>query len=187
MKSLLCPCSLVLAITVLVTAFAPSGVAQKSGKYKTLTNDQVREMLNRIEEDIKERYYDPTFHGLDLDARFESARKKIAAAQSQNEALLDVAGAVASLNDSHTRFLPPPAPYGVEYGWRMQAIGDSDCYVTEVRSDGDAATKGLKPGDQLTSENGVILTRQDFPYIEYGYSVFPQSGLRLVGYNSAGF
>jgi carboxyl-terminal processing protease len=180
MKSLLCPCSLVLAITVLVTAFTPSGAAQKSGKYKTLTNDQVREMLNRIEEDIKERYYDPTFHGLDLDARFESARKKIAAAQSQNEALLDVAGAVASLNDSHTRFLPPPAPYGVEYGWRMQAIGDSDCYVTEVRSDGDAATKGLKPGDQVTSENGVILTRQDLPYIEYGYSVFPQSGLRLV-------
>jgi len=123
MKSLLCACSLVLAITVLATALAPSGPTQKSGKYKTLTNDQVREMLNRIEEDIKERYYDPTFHGLDLDARFESARKKIAAAQSQNEALLDVAGAVASLNDSHTRFLPPPAPYGVEYGRRMQAIG----------------------------------------------------------------
>lgn len=180
MKSLFCLCLSVLAIMVFVTAFAPSGATQKSGKYKTLTNDQVREMLNQIEEDIKERYYDPTFHGLDLDARFQSAREKITAAQSQNEALLDVAGAVASLNDSHTRFLPPPAPYGVEYGWRMQAIGDSDCYVTEVRSDSDAATKGLKPGDQIISENGVILTRQDLPYIEYGYSVFPQSGLRLV-------
>jgi carboxyl-terminal processing protease len=186
MKSLWCPCLLVLAITLLVTAFAPSGAAHKSGKYTNLTNDQVREMLNRIEEDIKERYYDPTFHGFDLDARFESARKKIAVAQSQNEALLDVAGAVASLNDPHTRFLPPPAPYGIEYGWRMQAIGDSDCYVTEVRSDSDAATKGLKPGDQVISENGVILTRQDLPYIEYGYSVFPQSGMRLVVHSADG-
>jgi C-terminal processing protease CtpA/Prc len=84
------------------------------------------------------------------------------------------------LNDSHTRFLPPEEPYGVEYGWLVQAVGDSDCYVTEVRPDSDAAAKELKPGDQVISENGVTLTRQDLPYIEYGYRVFPQSGLHLA-------
>ena len=186
MESLLRLCWLGLAVAVLVTAFALSGATQKHSKYKTLTNTQVREILDQIEVDIKEHYYDPQLHGLDLDARFESARKKIAAAQSQNEALLYIAGAVASLNDSHTRFLPPEAPYGVEYGWLMQAVGDSNCYVTEVRSDSDAATKGLKPGDQVISENGVTLTRQDLPYVEYGYSVFPQSGLHLVVRSSDG-
>jgi C-terminal processing protease CtpA/Prc len=62
----------------------------------------------------------------------------------------------------------------------MQAVGDSNCYVTEVRPDSDAATKGLRPGDQVESLNGVTLTRQDLSYVEYGYRVFPQSGLHLV-------
>ena len=182
MKSMLRPCSLVLAITVLVTAFAPSGVAQKSGKYKTHTTDQVREMLNRIEEDIKERYSDPTIHGLDLDARFERARQKIAAAQSQKTKRYSMSRGESGIFERFPHSLPAPtrAIRSRSGCWRMQATGDSDCYVTEVRSDGDAATKGLKPGDQVISENGVILTRQDLPYIEYGYSVFPQSGLRLV-------
>jgi C-terminal processing protease CtpA/Prc len=180
MRSLLHLCRSGLVSTVLVALFASLGTTQEHSKYKTLTNAQVREMLDKIEVDIKEQYYDPQLHGLDLDKRFESAREKIAAAQSQNEALLHVAGAVAALNDSHTRFLPPPAPYGVEYGWRMQAVGDSNCYVTRVRSESDAATKGLKPGDQVESVNGVTLTRQDLSYIEYGYWVIPQSGLHLV-------
>lgn len=62
----------------------------------------------------------------------------------------------------------------------MQAVGDSNCYVTEVRPDSDAATKGLRPGDQVESVNGVTLTRQDLSYVEYGYRIFPQSGLHLV-------
>jgi len=180
MKSFVCLCWSTLAATFLVTLFAPLGTSQEHSKYKTLTSAQVQEMLDKIEVDIKEHYYDPRLKGLDLDKRFESARQKIAAAQSQNEALLYVAGAVAALDDSHTRFLPPPAPYGVEYGWRMQAVGDSNCYVTEVRPDSDAATKGLKPGDQVESMNGVTLMRQDLSYVEYGYRVFPQSGLHLV-------
>lgn len=174
-----------LAVT-LIAAFAPSGVTQEHSKYTTLTNAQVREMLDKIEADIEEHYYDPQMHGLDLRARFESARQQIATAQSQNEALLDVAGAVASLNDSHTRFLPPAAPYGVEYGWRIQAVGDASCYVTEVRSDSDAAAKGLRPGDQIISLNGVTLTRQNLNYVEYGYRVFPQSGLHLVVHSTDG-
>jgi C-terminal processing protease CtpA/Prc len=173
-------CRLGLTLLVLVNAFSATAKPEGNGKYQTLTNAQVREMLDQIETDIKEHYYDPTTHGLDLAKTFDVARQKIATAQSQNEALLHVAAAVAALNDSHTRFLPPPAPYGVEYGWLMQAMGDSNCYVTQVRSDSDAATKGLKPGDQVVSVNGVVVTRQDLSYIEYGYRVFPQSGLHLV-------
>jgi C-terminal processing protease CtpA/Prc len=143
-------------------------------------------MLDTIEVDIKQHYYDPQMHGLDLHARFESARQKIAAAQSQNEALLDVAGAVGSLNDSHTRFIPPAPPYGVYYGWRMQAVGDTSCYVTQVRPESEAASKGLKPGDQIISVNGVTLTRQNLNYVEYGYHVFPQSGLHLIVQSAEG-
>jgi carboxyl-terminal processing protease len=137
-------------------------------------------MLDVVEKDIKENYYDVGMHGVDLDKDFSSERQKIAEAKSQNEALLHVAEAVAALKDSHTRFTPPVAPYGVDYGWHMQAFGESDCYVTAVRPSSDAEAKGLKPGDQVVSLNGITLTRQDIGYVEYGYRIFPQSGLHLV-------
>ncbi len=149
-------------------------------KYATITNVQAREMLDKIQGDIKEYYYDPTMHGVDLDKRFDEARLKIAAAKSQDEALLSIAGAVAALKDSHTTFRPPARPYGVDYGWIMQAVGDSDCYVTAVRPESDAAAKGLKPGDRMLSINGVPLVRANISAIEYGYRVFPQSGFHLA-------
>lgn len=89
-------------------------------KYTTLTTPQILEMSNGVEADIKANYYDPKMHGIDLDKRFNEARVKIAAAKTQDEALLDVAAAVAALNDSHTHFRPPARPYGVDYGWEMQ-------------------------------------------------------------------
>jgi len=55
----------------------------------------------------------------------------------------------------------------------MQAIGDFNCFVTAVRPESDAARKGLKPGDQVVSINGITLTRQDLDYVEYSYRVFP--------------
>jgi len=167
-------------MVVVVLSFSRVTPSQEHSKFKTLSNQQVKEMLDIVEADIKQYYYDATMHGLDLDKDFEAARKKIAEAKSQNEALLEVAGAVATLKDSHTRFNPPVAPYGVDYGWRMQAIGDSDCFVTAVRPGSDAEAKGLRPGDQVVSINGIRLTRQDISNIEYGYRVFPQSGLHLT-------
>jgi carboxyl-terminal processing protease len=92
---------------------------------------------------------------------------------------LDIEGALAALEDSHTRLIPPVRPYVVDYGWVMQAIGESNCFVTAVRPGSDAAQKGLKPGDQVVSINGITLTRQDLDYVEYSYRVFPQSGLHL--------
>jgi carboxyl-terminal processing protease len=163
-----------LAAVVLVTH---SQAADK--KYTTLTNAEAQKMLDQIQLDIKENYYDPALHGLDLDKRFEEARQKIATAESQDQALLDIAAAVAALKDSHTHFRPPIRPYGVDYGWLMQPVGDSNCYVTAVRPESDAAGKGMKPGDQVVSINGISLVREDINYIEYSYHVFPQSGFHL--------
>jgi carboxyl-terminal processing protease len=170
----------VMLFAALLAATGPSQSHAADTKYATITNVQAREMLDKIQADIKENYYDPTMHGVDLDKRFDYARQKIAAAKSQDEALLSIAGAVAALKDSHTSFRPPTRPYGVDYGWSMQAIGDSDCYVTAVRPESDAAAKGLKPGDRMLSINSVTLVRANISAIEYGYRVFPQSGFHLA-------
>jgi len=149
-------------------------------KYRTLKTEDLLQMLSTAQADIKEHYYDPSIHGLDLDGRFEQARKEVAAAKSEDDALLSIAAAVAAVNDSHTSFGPPTRPYGVDYGWITEAVGKSQCFVTAVRPESDAAKKGLTPGDMVVSVNGVPVTRQDIRFIEYVYSVVPQSGLRLV-------
>jgi len=173
----------VLTIVVMLW-IGSSALADK--KYTSLTNAEAQEMLDTIQADIKKNYYDPTMKGLDLDKRFEQARQKIAVAKSQDEALLDIAAAVEALKDSHTHFRPPVRPYGVDYGWLMQAVGDSSCLVTQVRPDSDAASKGMKPGDQVVSINGISLVREDISYVEYSYRVFPQSGFHLVLRSSDG-
>lgn len=100
-----------------------------------------KEMLHTIRTDIREHYFDKKYRGLDLDARFKTAENKIETAKSMNYALADIAGAVDALNDSHTFFIPPPRPYKHSYGWEMQAIGSSDCFVTAVRPGSDAEKK----------------------------------------------
>jgi carboxyl-terminal processing protease len=161
---------------LLPTAARPA----ENKKYKTISNDQAAEMLAAAEADVREHYYDPNIRGLDVQKRFAKAKEKIQSAKSQDEALLDIAGAMAALQDPHTRFIPPVRPYGVDYGWIHEAIANACCFVAAIRPDSDAAHKGLKPGDQIVAINGITLTRQDIDYVDYSYSVFPQSGLHLL-------
>jgi C-terminal processing protease CtpA/Prc len=170
------------AAILLAVAWAILGtkpILSQKHNYPTLSNAQSATMLDAIEKDIKDNYYDLSMHGVDLDKRFEDARTRIATAKTQDDAFLIIAGAVAALNDSHTAFVPPMRPYDVDYGFITQAIGDSDCYVTAVAPGSDAETKGLKPGDQIVSINGVRLVRQDIKTVQFGYRVFPQSGFHL--------
>jgi C-terminal processing protease CtpA/Prc len=148
-----------------------------SGKDRGMAKD----MLRTVRDDIKKNYYDKKYKGLDIDARFKAAEKKIETAPTMNQALADIAGAVDAMGDSHTFFIPPPRPYKHSYGWEMQPIGDSDCFVTVVRPGSDAEKKGLKPGDQVLTVNGYSAIRQDMWKIKYVFNILrPQPGLRLV-------
>ncbi|MFY9610079.1 MAG: hypothetical protein WAU45_15875, partial [Blastocatellia bacterium] len=68
----------ILAIAVLVLASGwPAARAQ------TLSNfdrDRGRVMLGVIKNEIKKNYYDPSFRGIDLEARFKAADEKITSA-----------------------------------------------------------------------------------------------------------
>jgi len=152
---------------------------QEHARNESLTNKQVLEMLNAVESDIKENYWDPKLNGVDVDKAFAGARQKIETARSQNEALFYVAGAVDALKDSHTRFIPPHPPYAVEQGWRAQVVG-AKCYVTHVQPGSDAEANGLKPGDEIVLINRVNITPENFAAIMYGYSVLRQSSFRLL-------
>lgn len=142
--------------------------------------DRARTMLNVIKGDIKKNYYDPNFHGMDLDARFKEAEEKIKVATSQSQLLGIIAQALIDLDDSHTYFVPPSRPFTIEYGWQMQMIGDK-CYIVAVKPGSDAETKGLKEGDQIVTIDGFGPDRQNLWKILYTYQALrPRSGTRLV-------
>jgi carboxyl-terminal processing protease len=139
-----------------------------------------RTMLKVVKKDIRNRYYDPQFHGLDLDARFLKAEQDIGQATSLGQMLGIIAQAVLDLNDSHSLFVPPARTAKFHYEWRMRAIGDRP-YVVAVRPGSDAAAKGLKAGDAVLLVDGFPLDRGNIPVFRYRYFLIrPAPAVRLV-------
>lgn len=137
-------------------------------------------MLSLMKDYLKEYYYDPAYHGMDLNARFKAAEDKIHEAANISQVLGIIAQVLTELNDSHTFFVPPSRPVDVDYGWNAQMIGDS-CFVTVVDQGSDAEAQGLKPGDEVLALDGFRPTRGTFWKMEYNYNVLhPQPGKRVL-------
>jgi C-terminal processing protease CtpA/Prc len=126
-------------------------------------------MLKAARDDIRKNYYDPAFHGIDLDARTKLAEEKIKQAKSNGEMFGIIAQMLLEFNDSHTIFLPPPRTARIEYGWQMQAFGD-DCFVIAVKPRSDAEAKGLKPGDKVLKIDGIAPNRSNLWVYNYLYN-----------------
>jgi C-terminal processing protease CtpA/Prc len=160
-----------------------SGVALLPARAETigsLERERGRTMLDVLKSDIKKNYYDPSFRGVDLDAKFKAAEEKIKQATSNSQIFGIIAQVLLEFDDSHTFFLPPQRSSKVEYGWKMQMIGDQ-CYVTAVEPGSDAEAKGLKVGDLVYSIDGFEPTRQNHWKIQYSYyTLKPKAGMRLV-------
>jgi len=136
--------------------------------------DRARAILHDAYDNVKKHYYDPKFHGVDVDARFKAFDEKIRSAQSLSHSFGVIAGFLDGLNDSHTFFNPPRRPYRVDYGYRLQMYGDN-CFVTRVRPDTDAQSK-LNSGDQVLTYNNFSVNRANFWKVEYYFnSLAPQS------------
>jgi len=160
-------------------AFCCLTTLSSSQQFTSFERDQVQIMLRDVASDIKKRYYDPNFHGVDWDAKVRETKGAIDKANSMTMALADVAAALDSLRDSHTFFEPPGRYYLYDYGFKMQMIGDH-CYITLVRPGTDAQIKGLKPGDEVTKVVDILPTRDNFPKLLYIlYVLWPQQELRL--------
>jgi C-terminal processing protease CtpA/Prc len=137
-------------------------------------------MSRVILEQLKNNYYDPKFHGLDLEARFKLADQKIKEALTAGQVFGILAQAVLELNDSHTALIPPLRGEVAVYGWRMKMIGDI-CYITDVKQESDAEAKGLKAGDQLIAIDGTQPTRENIWRIKYYYyALRPKTRVQLV-------
>jgi C-terminal processing protease CtpA/Prc len=158
------------------------GVLQSASAQKldSIERQRTVDMLKTVKDSLKANYYDPNFHGMDVDARFKAAEEKLKAANSLGQAYGIIAQAVLDLNDSHTNFSPPASIIRVEYGWEMQAIGNQ-CFIAAVKPGSDAEAKGLKPGDLVLSIDGFKPSRKELWKLEYYYyALSPRAGVHMV-------
>jgi C-terminal processing protease CtpA/Prc len=137
------------------------------------------ETLAKIKTALKERYYDKTFHGLDLDARFQAAADRIKTLDTQWQINRVIAQTLLELNDSHTRFYPSEIVSKIAYGISMQMI-DKNCFVVSVEKGSDAEKKGIRVGDQVTAIGTLNVTRENFGTLTYIlYCLNPPDTLQL--------
>lgn len=170
-----------LAVALLGFALFPP-ITIRSAQNMVTEKDRSRGqiMLDRIKEDLETNYYDPSFHGMNLDARFSTAKERMRRAASVGEIFGIIAQVLMELDDSHTYFIPPSRTIKSHYGWTMQVIGEH-CFVTSVDKGSDAEAKGVKPGDQVLEAGGYQLGRLNLWKFDYLYKTLrPQPSIRVV-------
>lgn len=150
-----------------------------SQTFDRIEKARMKDMLKMVKAEVKDKYYDTNYHGIDLEARFKQADEKLSQATTTTQSLAIIAQVLTDFNDSHLFFIPPPTNLAVEYGWRMQAIGDK-VFVTQVKPGSDAEAKGLKIGDQIVSIGGFRPSKKELWKVRYYYNVISKrSGMTL--------
>ena len=173
---------LIVAVKSVLFAALLCGLSHRCGaqEFSKYDKERVGEMWQAVSTDIRKHYYDPKFHGIDLDAKIQATKEAIDKAASLNMALSQIGAALDAFNDSHLFFLPPARPYRHDFGWRLQMIGER-CYVTNLRPGSDAELKGVKPGDEVLAINGFRTSRTDLPKMLYVFNTLrPQPALHLT-------
>lgn len=128
-------------------------------QFDSIQRDRARQMLRDVRDAIEHHYYDPQYHGIDMEARFKAADTRLQSVNNLGDALTTIAQTLDALKDSHTFFLPPSRNTHREYGYIQQMIGDR-CFITAVRPDRDASEK-LAAGDEVLAWQGYTPKREN--------------------------
>ena len=115
-------------------------------------------------ETIEDRYYDPSFNGVNWQAKRESFRPAAAKATSTHEFYELMRQMIASLRDAHTRVYSPDEkfdwwnPRFVTVGLAVREIGDLPV-VLQVDPNSAAARTEIRTGDVIASIDNVPVAK----------------------------
>jgi C-terminal processing protease CtpA/Prc len=155
-------------------------IAAQSGPTLTWNDrDLMLTMLRDIKDDVAKHYYDPSFHGIDLAARYKDAEQRLKSTRGFNDGIATLAEFLTQFDDSHTTFLPPERRALVDYGWQMAMVGDVPRIIS-VDAASDAAAKGLAPGDRILLLNTFEPNRQNLWRLVYFYRFIRPQALQRV-------
>ncbi|MFT3744227.1 MAG: S41 family peptidase [Pyrinomonadaceae bacterium] len=154
------------SVLFLILALSLAASAQS---YDRIERSRMSSILDVVKDTVKKNYYDQTYRGIDLEARFKKAEERLGQVNSTPAALAVIAQVLVDFNDSHLFFIPPSTDLAVEYGWRMRAMGN-DVFVTAVKPGSDAEKKGVKVGDLILSVGGFRPTKNELWKVQYFYN-----------------
>ena len=111
---------------------------------------------------INEKYFDPTFNGLDWSEVYDRYQPKITAAQNEEEYYLLINKMLFELNVSHIGVVPPDDLGQIEpilsakgsIGIDVRIIEDN-AVITSVKSDSPGDQAGLKTGYTIKRIDGI--------------------------------
>jgi C-terminal processing protease CtpA/Prc len=173
--------ALLAAVIALAALLLPaSGWWVSAQDLEDLDRDTAKAMLRAARQDIKQNYYDPSLHGINLEAHFKQAAAKLKQATTREQLVFIVAQTLLDLNDSHTFLLPPLGASQVEYGWQMKLAGDR-AFIHAVKPGSDAEMTGFKVGDEILAVDGSHPTRANIWQLNYRYyALMPAVSIRLA-------
>jgi C-terminal processing protease CtpA/Prc len=154
-----------LAVGVIIAAGLLRAPAPAQVQFDSIQRERARQMLRDLRDAMKHHYYDPQYHGIDMEARFEAADTRLKSVNNLGDALTTIAQTLDALKDSHTFFLPPSRNTHREYGYVLQMIGDR-CFITAVRPNRDASEK-LAAGDEVLTWQGFTPKRDTLTTMAY--------------------
>jgi hypothetical protein len=122
-------------------------------------------MFREIYKSVKKNYYDPTFRGIDIDARYKEYSAQLHQDPTPSAIFHTIAAFLGGFHDSHLYFVPPGRNLRFDSGYRMAMVGER-CFVTRVKPKTDAFEK-LHPGDEIAHFQSYTIGRDDFHDIDY--------------------
>jgi carboxyl-terminal processing protease len=156
-RSLACALFLVFFLSPFPLPLYPSSSA--SGRVTTATREGRLIVFDEAWQTIRERYYDPTLHGVDWEELRARLRPLAAEAASETEFYAVLRRLTSRLRDAHTRVYSPDErfdwqrPTYVSVGVALREIG-GEIVVTSVERGGEAERGGVRAGDALLSIEG---------------------------------
>src|SRR5215217_7342233 len=153
-----------LLIALVVSQLAITRVARAVPEDSTLVSTATVEgrlaVFDDVWETIQDRYYDPTFHGIDWQAKRTSFRPAAARAGNTQEFYDVLRQMIASLRDAHTRVYSPNekfdwwTPRFVTVGLTIREVERAPT-VIQVEAGSAASKTEIRQGDVIVSVDDV--------------------------------
>src|SRR5215216_2172976 len=149
--------SVLFSTMMMLLLLAPAGGARRA-EYASTPEGRLR-IFDEVWEQVSERYFDPSFHGVDWGGLRAELRPRAAEARGQAELYALLRRMLGSLRDPHTRVYAP----GESTDWRVHryvSVGVAvrelagQVVVTDVERDSQAGRAGLRAGDAVLALDG---------------------------------
>ncbi len=113
--------------------------AQQTGpkKLDAVNLERAHVILKQTHDELKKNYYDPTFHGIDIEGTYHQYDNRLNASTTPSDTFRVIAAYLLQLKDSHTFFQPPTRTNHSTLGFDLAMVGDR-CFITHIRPKTDA-------------------------------------------------